>query len=223
VVVDGQQLLVLEDAAGAGDVRILDHRPAGEVPGGAGVAGGAVQVDGAGGVGHGSGRLAPVELEAGVVGVAAGVEGDRGVAGPLPVLAGRPEGVAAGEAGRHLAVGPGPAAVAAVAGHAAGVAPAVVVVAHDEVAGCRVDRHRGLVVGLGAAGQVDVGQVEAVAVGLDVAALAVLAAQAVGGEVDVGRPGLTGRARPDRAVIAAGLSSLVAKPERIRWILLSFL
>jgi hypothetical protein len=164
----------------------------------------------------------PVELQAGEVGVAAGVGGDPGVAGALPVLAGRPERVAAGEPGRHLAVGPGPAAVAAVGGDAAGVAPAVVVVADDQVAGCRVDGHRGLVVGLPAAGQVDVGQVEAVAVGLDVAALAVRAAQAVGGDIGVARAwraerGLTA------ALVAAGFSSLVANPERIRrWIRLSF-
>ena len=198
VVVDGQQLLVLEHAAGALEVGALNHRPAREVPGRAGVAGGAVQVDGAGGVGHRGGRLAPVELQAGEVEVAAGVGGNRGVAGPLPVLAGRPEGVAAGEAGRHLTVGPGPPAVAAVGGHAARVAPAVVVVPHDQVPGGRVDGHRGLVVGLGAAGQVDVGQVEAVAVGLDVAPPPVRAAQAVGRQVGGPGLGLAGRPRPDR-------------------------
>src|SRR4029450_4282552 len=157
------------------------------------------------------------------VGVAAGVGGDRGVAGPLPVLAGRPERVAAGEAGRHLAVGPGPAAVAAVGGHAARVAPAVVVVAHDQVAGGRVDRHRGLVVGLGAAGQIHVGQVEAVAVGLDVAPHTVRAAQAVGGDVGVARAGLAGRARPDRRAGRGRVQLAFGEPERIRrWILLSF-
>jgi hypothetical protein len=38
-------------------------------------------------------------------------------------------------------------------------------------------------------------------------------------------PGLARRAERGltAAVVAAGLSSLVAKPERIRWILLSFL
>jgi hypothetical protein len=123
--------------------------------------------------------------------------GDRGVAGPLPVLAGRPERVAAGEAGRHLAVGPGPPAVAAVGGHAARIAPAVVVVPHDQVPGRRVERHRGLVVGLRAAGQVGVGQVQAVAVGLDVAPPPVRAAQAVGREVGGAPAGLAGRPRPD--------------------------
>jgi hypothetical protein len=59
VVVDRQQLLVLERAAGRVHVGVLDHRPPREVPGRAGVAGGAVQVDGAGVVGHRSGRLAP--------------------------------------------------------------------------------------------------------------------------------------------------------------------
>src|SRR4051812_41351486 len=79
VVVDGDQLLVEQDGSGAGDVVVLGHRAAGEVPGRPTGSGRAEDVE--------SARLirvlrdagAPLEYLARKVGVAAAVPGHRGV------------------------------------------------------------------------------------------------------------------------------------------------
>ena len=105
-VVDRHVALVVQDRAGR--VEGLDRGVAGEVPGGAGVAGGAEHVDGAGLVGVVGRRCCPAhEHLARVVGVAPAVPGHRRVAAGLPVLPGHvAEGGAAGEPVGHGAVGP---------------------------------------------------------------------------------------------------------------------
>src|SRR5207253_6418746 len=109
---------------------------------------------------------------AGQVRVALGVPGDRGVAAGLPVLAGRAaERGTAAEPVRCGRVGPRPTAVQRVRHPAGTVTAPVVVVAADQVVGVvRVDRDPGLVLRLGPALQIRVGQVQAVLVYLDVVA-----------------------------------------------------
>ena len=155
---------------GAGRVEGLDRGVAGEVPGRAGVAGGAEHVDGAGLVGVVRRRRPAHEHLARVVGVAPAVPGHRRVAAGLPVLPGHvAERGAAGEPVGHGAVGPAGPAVAAERGAAGAItAPVVVEPGHQLARVERVLRDGGLVLRLAAALQVGVGDVQAVLVDQDV-------------------------------------------------------
>src|SRR5437868_9437104 len=168
--VDGHELLVLERQERALEARVEDG-PAGEVPRRPAVLRRAENIEAARPIDIAGGRRATLEDLARQVGVALRVECDRRVTGGLPVLA--RERVPATRKGiRDGRVVPRPAAVGAPRTPARAVAAAIVVVARDQVVRvARIDRERLLVLGLTAALEVGVAEVEAVLVDLDVRAL----------------------------------------------------
>ena len=227
VVVDGHVLLVEQAAAGAGGVVELGDRPAGEVPRRAVVAGRAEDVERARLVRVRRDARAAVEHLAAEVRVALRVPGDRRVASGLPVLARLAAEVgAARESHRDRRVVPVLPAVERVRAVAVAVAAAVVVLARDHVVlVVRVDRDRGLVLGLAAAGEIGIGDVQAVLVHLDVVA-AVLGARVLSGRLVVlrrrrrlRRPARScpaGRRRRPRRPPRPGRSCRTPPPRRAR-------
>jgi hypothetical protein len=168
-------------------------------------------------------RRGAVEGQAEGVGLAAGVERHRGVAGGVPVVAGgcwegggREAG--GGEAEGEQLAAPVPTAVQAGVGAAGAVAAAVVVLRRQDIAWiARVDRHGRLVLRLAAAEEPGSALVGALLVDADVAVVGVVAAAGAGDRrryrPRLRRRGLRGGLRAGRA---GGLGGRL-DGDRARW------